>query len=302
MCGLAGGFWTPQIPSSKLASTIMMYALWQAEERGEDATGIATMGLDDETAPHVIKMAMAARYFLSLQAPSIAEHGVQTGLLMGHTRQYTHGSPKNPLNNHPLSVGTIVGAHNGILRHYEEQAQALLLDDKLQGQCDSELIFAVLEEENDFGASMAQQVRNWAEALPLIEGSMAITWMSARFPRHVFVARNNNPLVLVLVPEVRGIFWGSRGAYVLEAVAHLNLQLPADKQLTAQTWTVPANAIFVINDEVLDEALVKGLDLTMSEFEMPWGVLYDADPTVDATGVLDDDIRHYLLPSGKEDR
>src|SRR5688500_15359401 len=39
---------------------------------------------------------------------------------VGHTRWATHGSPKNPLNNHPVPHGNIVGCHNGVLRNHND--------------------------------------------------------------------------------------------------------------------------------------------------------------------------------------
>lgn len=64
--------------------------------------------------------------------------------LVGHVRYYTHGSPDNMHNNHPIDHGKIVGVHNGVLRNHE----AILADTGRQyedTEVDSEAIFAAID-------------------------------------------------------------------------------------------------------------------------------------------------------------
>lgn len=64
--------------------------------------------------------------------------------LVGHVRYYTHGSPDNMHNNHPIDHGKIVGVHNGVLRNHA----AILEDTGRQyddTEVDSEAIFAAVD-------------------------------------------------------------------------------------------------------------------------------------------------------------
>lgn len=105
---------------------------------------------------------------------------------------WTQGKPENPLNNHPITAGDIIGVHNGTVSN----------DDKLirlavehgytqQGEVDSEAIFATLDRVSD--------QFSLTNALELIEARMAIAWIDTTdtHDNTLHLARgDSSPLVL----------------------------------------------------------------------------------------------------------
>lgn len=103
---------------------------------------------------------------------------------IGHTRYFTHGSPKVMINNHPVTHGNITGVHNGVIRNYKE-----ILDitgrhnhgtetEPRLSEVDSESIFASV---NRYGHKAG---------LERIKGDMVSVYVDHRFPEIVRFARS----------------------------------------------------------------------------------------------------------------
>jgi asparagine synthetase B (glutamine-hydrolysing) len=102
---------------------------------------------------------------------------------VGHVRWATNGTPDYPGNNHPLTHGSIVGVHNGVLRDWEPiLAETGREDDK--AEVDSEAIFAA--------------VHKWGikDGLKRIEGNMVAVFAQTSHPEVLNIARTvGRPLV-----------------------------------------------------------------------------------------------------------
>jgi len=75
------------------------------------------------------------------------------------------------MNNHPIRVGSLVGAHNGVLYNDDALFRKAGVTDKRIAQVDSEAIFA-----NLFYGEHAHPI----DSLKLLEGSAAVAWMDER--------------------------------------------------------------------------------------------------------------------------
>jgi hypothetical protein len=104
------------------------------------------------------------------------EHEDKLLWLVGHVRYYTHGSPENMNNNHPLTHGRIVGVHNGVLRNHES-ILAVTGRQNDDAEVDSEAIFAAV---NKWGH------RN---GLSRIHGDMVAVYANLEKPRTLHIAR-----------------------------------------------------------------------------------------------------------------
>lgn len=116
--------------------------------------------------------------------------------VIGHTRWATHGSPENPLNNHPIWHKDIVGVHNGVLRNHEEILAKTGREDE-NTEVDSEAIFAA--------------VHKWgpAKGLRKIKGDMVAVWADVRSPQNIKLARSNGRYVTIAWTKRDNLVWAS---------------------------------------------------------------------------------------------
>jgi hypothetical protein len=162
-------------------------------ERGTDATGYATLnksGLIVGTA-----RALPADRFCSSNAFALAK-SAKTAIL--HTRFATQGSPKNPLNNHPLysydTEGNAVAlVHNGCIDNDFSLFRNLGL--YRCAEVDSEILPAMLA---------ATSSEDYPDIFGQVEGSVAAAWYDEREPETLFVARScSSPVEFVVIDTER---------------------------------------------------------------------------------------------------
>lgn len=159
MCGIAG---FSLLPNAQVDATTLTGALaLSIESRGRDATGVAWYSQTDRTL-YCTKEAEPASAFIHTIFDQIE---ADTRHAIIHTRASTKGSPSDNNNNHPISLGGIVGVHNGMLTNDDEVAKKLELD--RVGEVDSEVIFHVIRYHG--GVNKVGE---------LLEGDAAIAWMS----------------------------------------------------------------------------------------------------------------------------
>lgn len=180
MCGIAG-FMVSPADRGRLDTRAMTASLaYDMMSRGKDATGVATV--DFKGRWKVRKKDVAADVFLA------GKQGIGTNCQSAliHTRAATQGRPENPLNNHPIVHGSIVGIHNGIV--YNDDDLFKHFGWERNAQVDSEAIFAAINHlELD-------------EALKNIDAGWAVAWFDAdNDPRKLWLARGfSSPLYYAL--------------------------------------------------------------------------------------------------------
>jgi hypothetical protein len=153
--------------------------LEEIEYRGGDATGMAWFTSKDRIA--IVKQPITAKLFTKKYN---MWNGARTAVL--HTRAWTKGSTKNPLNNHPIKYENIVGVHNGWL--YNDDDLFDTYDADRYGEVDSEAIFMTL----------VKAKGEVEDKLQLISGPAAVAWLDQNRPGVLHVSRvSNNPVTMV---------------------------------------------------------------------------------------------------------
>lgn len=182
MCGLIG-----LVSRNARHNARFLHGLYNNQDRGTDAYGI--VGVSPAGAVNVFKRAGAV--YNSVHKCRFIN---TAPVLMGHTRFATHGSAGIMINNHPFSVGNVVGMHNGVISNY--QALATKFGYTLQSQCDSEVLFHLINslESNDGIQDIIDEVC----------GYYVITWVDRRAPQFVNILRGGSSTSLSMV-EITGV-------------------------------------------------------------------------------------------------
>lgn len=140
MCGITGSVGKPK--KKILSYNLHTNLLRETNRRGKHATGYYSVSLDNT--------------ILHDKAPISSDQYVKTNewkktidgntALIGHARFTTNGAAEVIKNNHPhLSKnGNIALVHNGIIYNYDELKTKYA--DKLETECDSEIIIRIIEE------------------------------------------------------------------------------------------------------------------------------------------------------------
>jgi len=210
MCGIAAIFLAPQARPPSIWRAIkecLTENLLFNQERGKEATGLAVLQADGQIA--VSKMPGQAGQFVQSTAYHnlLSQIGVQTTLLLGHTRHPTKGTPARNENNHPLLAGPICGIHNGEIDN----------DDDLfarcgcprYGQVDSEIIFRLLEPLSplQLNGNYLTAVRSQIQQL---RGAFTFLACDRRSPEKLLVVRHNRPLSIHFQPDWNALIFSSR--------------------------------------------------------------------------------------------
>lgn len=179
-----------------------------AEVRGTDAAGIAYVqngAIQIQKAPrpaHKMRWRIApnARY------------------IMGHTRMTTQGSERHNQNNHPFhgKAGQMrfALAHNGVLWNDEQLRETYRLP-QTKIETDSFVAVQLLEMEGNLSTSSIQHM---AEAL---DGSFTITVLDAK--NNLYFIKGNNPLTILLLPDLGCYLYASTEEILLNALEALGM-------------------------------------------------------------------------------
>ena len=207
MCGLAGMMTASHAPRVRWEFERLLRA---SEIRGVDATGV--LAIQQNGTHHLIKTPGAARKFLkrndwngfwknTKHAPSI---------VIGHTRHGTQGDPQIAANNHPIQVGRVIGAHNGIISNDEELRD--LAQDRYQltgrGTVDSEAPLLVLAGHLGRDAIMTPEILRmiWES----VAGWFTYTLIDEKDPTTVwFINGDGGNLVIGSHHASQTIYWAS---------------------------------------------------------------------------------------------
>jgi hypothetical protein len=182
--------------------------------------------------------------------------------IIGHTRAKTVGSEFNPLNNHPILVGKIIGVHNGGVKNYKK------IYDKHKnmtplGEVDSEVIMQLLAENANDRALDEEDIKYVTER---IVGPRAVIAYNREHPEKVIYFHDKDrPLELAYIEELGlAVICSERKFFhrAMHVYHRLSLSLKRTlPQLTVQWKNVPTDRGGVIDVTTPIEGDVKANDL-----------------------------------------
>jgi len=171
------------------------------EQRGKDATGIATY---DNEGIQIVKQAVKA----SELSYDLLKEGV---FYQGHTRHTTKGKEQDNFNNHPFTSRDkkLLLTHNGVLQNENE-----LKTYNTKIKTDSYQIMQQLEKHRSEGGLTTNDVKETCEKLA---GSFALSIIDTENNR-LFLLRHSNPLKIMFNHSTGELVYASlynmiRGAY-----------------------------------------------------------------------------------------
>lgn len=179
-----------------------------AEVRGTDATGIAYVQNGTIQIQKAPRPAHKMRWRIAPNARYI----------MGHTRMATQGSERLNFNNHPFAgkVGNLsfALAHNGVLYNDGTLRRTHELP-RTKIETDSYVAVQLLEREGNLSVQSFQRM---AESL---QGTFTITILDAR--ENLYFVKGNNPLEILLMPELGCYLYASTAEILRNALRSLGI-------------------------------------------------------------------------------
>lgn len=164
------------------------------EYRGYDSAGIACVS------PDGARLTKQVGEVKGVEEKFMQEGATESGLVVGHTRWATHGTP-TVVNAHPHqnTDGTIFVVHNGIIENYQEIREKLMSEGyKFVSQTDTEVIPQLI----DFHFKNHHSFKVAFEAaLQELRGAYAIAAISTHEPDTLYAARLSSPLVVGIGKE-----------------------------------------------------------------------------------------------------
>lgn len=146
MCGICAVI--PKDPQDRRWLEPFLEAWEGHEARGKDAAGFYLISGKDLV---VGKSPGPARNLTGYFSDEVI-NGVAVPFAVAHTRQATAGTPNQNVNNHPFETPRLVGVHNGVFGDHKLWEPL----PGLRGECDSEVLFRVLDYITPPGGSYAK--------------------------------------------------------------------------------------------------------------------------------------------------
>jgi predicted glutamine amidotransferase len=234
MCGICGVARHPDGDDVDVAKGIVLTLLELNEKRGSHATGIAVdnVGVD---APWIFKKAIEARKFV--KGDPFLKHWEwvtkNTRVILGHTRHATHSNAHQDDAAHPFQVGSVIGAHNGIIRNWREIEADYV---KAKGETYVHVPW-VNDSQAAFGA--LDLIKDPVKATDQLDGYFALSWIKAG---KLFLCRANSPeLSAAYVPSMRALFWSSDRVHLATALQANGISV---EKKECDIWTCKPGTIY----------------------------------------------------------
>jgi predicted glutamine amidotransferase len=206
ICGLTGAARHPDAPNLDLTLAIVTLLLKRTEHRGHHATGLAAINSSN---PFIFKKAVEASKLIASDPyrATIASVAPDTQVLLGHTRHATHANAHDDYAAHPFQIGSVIGAHNGIINNWREVEQKLRESRVKKFGPDGLKDYPVWVNDSQAAFGVLDAYKKPEDALDQLDGYMALTWVRGK---SLFMCRTNSaPLSAAYVPMMRTMFWNS---------------------------------------------------------------------------------------------
>lgn len=213
MCGLFGVVLPSLYPTEVPVSWCLRFLGMGAKERGQDAAGIAVCHADEWTVAKTLGpfRALVRRQGLFLERPSSA---------LGHTRWATQGG-RTLAQASPLSVGTLLGTHNGDLD--TTTIPWMASDGNHRIDTDSHHLFGAIANAHRHAGGLTERL---VKILSSVRGRAALAWTdTSRMDRRVWLARGGLSPLAVGVDQHGALWWASNPSWLRELSTHAELQM-----------------------------------------------------------------------------
>lgn len=185
MCGIVGYI------GDKQAAPILLAGLEKLEYRGYDSAGLAVREGSGE-----VRIVKSKGRLKALKEKTNDGNSLRGNCGIGHTRWATHGEPSE-LNAHPHATEDreVVGVHNGIIENYQELRDKLIKKGyPFYSDTDTEVAVKLVH--YYYKKYKKRPLDAIAKSLSRIRGTYALAFIFKEYPEEIFVARQDNPMIL----------------------------------------------------------------------------------------------------------
>lgn len=185
MCGIVGYI------GDKQAAPILLAGLEKLEYRGYDSAGLAV-----REGSGVVRIVKSKGRLKALKEKTNDGNSLRGNCGIGHTRWATHGEPSE-LNAHPHATEDreVVGVHNGIIENYQELRNKLIKKGyPFYSDTDTEVAVKLVH--YYYKKYKKGPLDAIAKSLSRIRGTYALAFIFKEYPEEIFVARQDNPMIL----------------------------------------------------------------------------------------------------------
>ena len=185
MCGIVGYI------GDKQAAPILLAGLEKLEYRGYDSAGLAV-----REGSGVVRIVKSKGRLKALKEKTNDGNSLRGNCGIGHTRWATHGEPSE-LNAHPHATEDreVVGVHNGIIENYQELRDKLIKKGyPFYSDTDTEVAVKLVH--YYYKKYKKGPLDAIAKSLSRIRGTYALALIFKEYPEEIFVARQDNPMIL----------------------------------------------------------------------------------------------------------
>ncbi len=250
--------------------------LKMTQERGKDATGIAT--LFDNGDYMGLKMGIPAEDFAARFGGNETDFEGFMSIwrrkkalaraFIGHCRKSSVGNSDDNKNNHPIKVGDIVGIHNGTLTNHDEIFKKLGCG--RDGTVDSEAIFRLVHHYTNNG-TVPFTLEALTETCKRLTGTYSCLTFSGNNPFQVAAFRDGRPMEFAIIKPLKLVVIASEVKFLKRALYRYNQQaalyteggpkLPIIKKADASLHATSDDHIYIfdLRTDITDDTAIGDL-------------------------------------------